>query len=198
MARTIQGDVKHRILAAAEERLWHYGFRKTTIDEIAADAGVGKGTVYLYFDSKEDIALAIMGQFKTASIERLEGIARSGEYGPVEKLTRMLTSPILTSHDVCGRSPGAQEMIVAVRPHIKSRLRPYLEQEIALLAEVIEQGIEERVFDVDDTLQCARSMKYMLTGFLPHYAIIEDRAELNLELERAVAILIRGIRKQPQ
>jgi AcrR family transcriptional regulator len=198
MARNIQGDVKHRILAAAEERLWHYGFRKTTIDEIAADAGVGKGTVYLYFDSKEDIALAIMGQFKTASIERLEGIARSNEYSLVEKLTRMLTSPILTAHDVCGSSPGAQEMIIAVRPHIKSRLRPYLEQEIALLAEVIEKGIEERAFDVEDTMQSARSMKYMLTAFLPHYPVIEDREELNVELERAVAILIRGIRKQPQ
>jgi len=195
MARTIQGDVRHRILAAAEDRLWHYGFRKTTIDEIAADAGVGKGTVYLYFDSKEDIALAIMGQFKTASIERLEAIARNSELSPVDKLTRMLTTPVLSAHDVCGQSPGAQEMIVAVRPHMKSRLKPFMEQEIALLAEVIEQGIEQRVFAVEDTMQCARSMKYMLTAFFPHYAIIEDREELNIEIHRAVSILIRGIKR---
>jgi len=189
MARTIQGDVKHRILAAAEERLWHYGFRKTTIDEIAADAGVGKGTVYLYFDSKEDIALAIMGQFKMASIERLETIARNSELTPIEKLTRMLMTPILASHDICGQSLGAQEMIVALRPHFKSRLKPFMEQEIALIAEVIEQGIEERVFAVEDT------MKYMLYAFLPHYAIIEDRDELCVELERAVEIIVRGIRR---
>jgi len=195
MARTIQGDVRHRILAAAEERLWHYGFRKTTIDEIAADAGVGKGTVYLYFDSKEDIALAIMGQFKTASIERLEAIARNSELSPDDKLTRMLTTPVLSAHDICGRSPVAQEMILAVKPHMKSRLKPFMEQEIALLAEVIEQGIEQRVFAVEDTMQCARSMKYMLTAFFPYYAIIEDREELDIEIHRAVSILIRGIRR---
>ncbi len=68
MARAANSEVRLKILEAAKERLWHFGFKKTTIDEIAADAGVGKGTVYLHFNSKEDIALAIMSEFKTESL----------------------------------------------------------------------------------------------------------------------------------
>jgi AcrR family transcriptional regulator len=195
LARTIQGDIRQRILAAAEDRLWHYGFRKTTIDEIAADAGVGKGTVYLYFDSKEDIALAIMGQFKSASNERLETIARDDTKDPTEKLKLMLSIPILAAHDVCGRHPAAQEMVIAVRPHLQQRLRPYFEQEIALIAEVIEQGIERRAFAVDDTLQTARTMKYMLHGFWPPYCILVDRDDIQNEVRRSVELLIRGIKR---
>src|SRR4051812_176649 len=107
MARTLQMDVRSKILSAAEERLWHYGFKKTTIDEIAADAGVGKGTVYLYFDSKEDIALAIMAQFKMSSLACQQSIARDPLRDPQQKLKDILISPALSAFDRCERSPQA-------------------------------------------------------------------------------------------
>lgn len=44
-----------RILGAATERFARYGLKKTSIDEIARDAAVGKGTVYLVAESKEDL-----------------------------------------------------------------------------------------------------------------------------------------------
>jgi AcrR family transcriptional regulator len=50
MARVAKENIREKILEAAERRLWHYGIKKTTIDEIAADAGVGKGTVYFPCD----------------------------------------------------------------------------------------------------------------------------------------------------
>jgi AcrR family transcriptional regulator len=53
-------ETRQAILEAARSRFLHYGYKKTTIDEIAADAGVGKGTVYLYFGGKEDILLTPM------------------------------------------------------------------------------------------------------------------------------------------
>src|SRR5271156_2010884 len=116
MARTIQGDVKHRILAAAEERLWHYGFKKTTIDEIAADAGVGKGTVYLYFDSKEDLALAILVQFKERTILRMQDIACDPDKTISAKLTEMLSFPIIQAQESCNTNPGSVDIIMSVRP----------------------------------------------------------------------------------
>jgi AcrR family transcriptional regulator len=51
----LDSDKQHRILAAATDRFARFGFKKTSIDEIAADAGVGKGTVYLMAESKEDL-----------------------------------------------------------------------------------------------------------------------------------------------
>ncbi len=195
MPRVAQSDVRRKILDAAEERLWHYGFKKTTIDEIAADAGVGKGTVYLYFDSKEDIALAIMAHFKAESIERLQEIVRAPEKDPVQKLKEMLTGPILMAHERCLQSPSALEMIVAVRPHIQVRMRPYLDQEIALIAQVLEDGNREGRFAVDDSVQTAQTLKRMCAGFLPPYPCVEGAGMIRSEVESIVELAYCGFRR---
>lgn len=49
-----------RILDAAEELLVNYGYRRITVDEVARRAGVGKGTVYLYWPSKLDLFGAVL------------------------------------------------------------------------------------------------------------------------------------------
>jgi len=123
---TRHGDVRQKILDAAEQRLWHYGFKKTTIDEIASDAGVGKGTVYLYFDGKEEIGLAIVSEYKRRNLEQIELIANDLEKPPTEKLTQMLQYPVLHTNQSCRQSPAMQEMIVAIKPHIRHHIQPLM------------------------------------------------------------------------
>ncbi len=67
-----------RIIRAAAELLLQYGFDKTTVDDVAALAGVGKATVYRRWPSKEDLAVAAMEslydsefpEIDTGSLER--------------------------------------------------------------------------------------------------------------------------------
>ncbi|MDX9974761.1 MAG: helix-turn-helix domain-containing protein, partial [FCB group bacterium] len=49
----------NQILSAAVEVFAEKGFRAATMDEIAAAAGITKGTIYLYFASKEELFLAM-------------------------------------------------------------------------------------------------------------------------------------------
>ncbi|MFJ2952705.1 TetR/AcrR family transcriptional regulator [Streptomyces sp. NPDC087226] len=51
-----------RILRATRELGLQHGFRKVTVAEIAQAAGVGKGTVYLYWSSKESLVLGVCGR----------------------------------------------------------------------------------------------------------------------------------------
>lgn len=192
MPRIANSDVRPKILEAAKERLWHFGFKKTTIDEIAADAGVGKGTVYLHFHSKEDIALAIVTEFKTRNVERQQAVARSKDFSPLQKLTEILLLPILAAHERCSESPAAQEMIVAVRPHIQAHMRPYLEKEVALLASVLEEGCMAGAFDITDTTRTARTLKYMCAGFSPPSPCVEGVDAIRAEVARIVETAFRG------
>ncbi|MEO7716768.1 MAG: TetR/AcrR family transcriptional regulator [Capsulimonas sp.] len=196
MARVQQADIRHKILEAASERLWHYGFKKTTIDEIAADAGVGKGTVYLYFDSKEDIALTIVAQFKENCLGKMQGVVQNTEMTPAEKLKEMLILPMVDTHNICIQSPHSQEMVAAVRPHIQARMRPYIEQERELIAQVLEEGNRKDVFDVPDTITAARSLKYMVSGFWPPFPCVSDLEEKKHELGLIVDLVVRGLRKR--
>src|SRR3954465_7425678 len=53
-------ETDSRITAAAAELMLERGFDKTTVDDVAALAGVGKATVYRRWTSKEDLAVAAM------------------------------------------------------------------------------------------------------------------------------------------
>ncbi|SFP37399.1 DNA-binding transcriptional regulator, AcrR family [Amycolatopsis arida] len=53
-------DKASRILDAAESLLVGFGYRKVTVDEVARRAGVGKGTVYLYWPSKQELFAAVL------------------------------------------------------------------------------------------------------------------------------------------
>ena len=48
------------IIEVAQKLFARYGFKKTTIDEIARLAHIAKGGIYYYFDSKEDIFRAVL------------------------------------------------------------------------------------------------------------------------------------------
>ena len=58
------------LIAAALDLFVERGFAATRLDEVAARAGVSKGTLYLYFDSKEDL-------FKAMIADRAAPVARS-------------------------------------------------------------------------------------------------------------------------
>ncbi len=187
--------VRERIIEAAEQRLWHYGFRKTTIDEIASDAGVGKGTVYLHFDSKENITLAIMAKFKQQSLEKIAAIAADGAKSPEAKLKEMLWQPLVDACTKCLQSPASLELIVTVKPNIREFMLSYSEQEYALLAAVLDEGNQSGVFDVPDTLEAARTLKMMCLGFLPPYPCVTSVQEIAPEIDKIVELTTRGLRK---
>ncbi|WP_399096663.1 TetR/AcrR family transcriptional regulator [Streptomyces sp. BBFR2] len=90
-----------RILRAAGELLVAWGYRRVTTDEIARRAGVGKGTVYLHWKTKDALLLAVLLDSKNAALQRQ--LERQREC-PLEVLpSRMargyfrdfLTSPVL-------------------------------------------------------------------------------------------------------
>ncbi len=194
MPRTAHPDVRQKILDAAEERLWHYGFKKTTIDEIAADAEVGKGTVYLYFDNKEALGLAIMARFKEATLEQAAQVAQDSAKDPVQKLKEMLTLPVLCAHQRYGQTPAALELIVALKPRMRAHMHPYTEQEIALLATVLEEGNRRGLFAVENPEQTAHTLKYMCYGFWPPYPCVAEPARIQEEIARIVDLAVRGLR----
>ncbi len=63
---------RHAILDAAERLLLLYPDRVASMDEVAADAGLAKGTVYLYFGSKEELLLAVHERHIEAFFDALE------------------------------------------------------------------------------------------------------------------------------
>jgi len=76
-------QVKDTILEVAFKLFQRFGYQKTTVEEIAREAKIGKGTVYLHFKSKEEILLTIIQNFHQSMIA--EWIKIVHKNGPADK-----------------------------------------------------------------------------------------------------------------
>jgi AcrR family transcriptional regulator len=75
------------LLSAAVSVFGERGFRATTLEEVAQRAGVSKGTVYLYFASKDDLFRAMVEKKVIAQLEDVEALARRHTGSAAELLT---------------------------------------------------------------------------------------------------------------
>ena len=84
-----------RLIAAAEAQFRRFGYRRTTIDDITADAGTGKGSLYLHFESKQAVYMAVV----EASLERFVESASRLLDGPESVPSRLRSLVELTIHN---------------------------------------------------------------------------------------------------
>lgn len=78
------------ILAAARQLMEQRGLEAVTMEEIAAAAGVAKGTIYLYFPSKDELIQAIITQVGEGLLQDIEAAAQASG-SPPEKIQRVAT-----------------------------------------------------------------------------------------------------------
>jgi TetR/AcrR family fatty acid metabolism transcriptional regulator len=99
-------DKRVRILSAAERVFAKRGFFAARVSEIAKDAGVADGTIYLYFKSKDDLLISLfesrMEQVNTALSE-----ATAGAKTPPEQLRAFIHAYLELVHD----EPAAAEVL---------------------------------------------------------------------------------------
>src|SRR6516162_7857587 len=97
-------EIRDAILDAADRLLARYGFKKMTVDDLAREAGIGKGTVYLHFPSKEEVALCRIDRIVERLLERLRALADSDDSG-AERLRQMLLLRVMFRFDSVKEHP---------------------------------------------------------------------------------------------
>lgn len=91
----------HRILDTAAELIERWGYKKTTIDDIAKQAGVAKGTIYLHWKTREDLfsALIIRERLRLGKVmvQQLENDSEGGTLHGMMRHTMLiaLTHPLM-------------------------------------------------------------------------------------------------------
>jgi len=102
-------DKRSRILDAAQSLFLRYGVKRTSLDDVVREAGIAKGTLYLYFDSKDALFAAIAERlcaetFKNAT----EAIAFSSSI--TSRIVGFLDAYIGSMHRLTAQSPHISEL----------------------------------------------------------------------------------------
>lgn len=80
---------REQVLEVAARMFFERGFESTTTQEIGAELGLLKGSVYYYISTKEDLLFEIIEQYHEATSEYFDRIVESDD-GPVEKLRKLV------------------------------------------------------------------------------------------------------------
>lgn len=139
-----------RILAAARKRFEQFGYRRTSIAEIARDAGIAVGTVYRYFETKEATFLAVVEHTIDAWLaEARRVLATPGS--AVERLARLGTASIeFNRRSKLMESILARDVEIILAPHLDRLNTDLLERNVAMIADVVRDGVREgSLRDVD-------------------------------------------------
>lgn len=187
------------ILDAAEHQLSHYGFTKMTMSDLAEEAGVGVGTIYLHFTGKAEVATAVVERTNQRVVEQLEAEARSSS--PVEtRLSTILQKRILLRFEIVRRRSHQMDEIRALI-HQQKAIRPaflrWFEIETHLVAEVLEEGKRLGTFDFEDAVSTAQTILWSMDTLMPRNLRprdFESPDEVRNKTERLADFALRSLR----
>ena len=141
-------DKRDRILAAAERIFARHGFFAARVSEIAKDAGVADGTIYLYFKSKDDLLISLF-ESRMKQVNETLGKAIAG-LPPVEQLRAFIRAYLRLIND----EPNAAEVLTIELRQSSKFMKEYDNVEFAdflrMLGGIIAAG--QAAGDFDDAI----------------------------------------------
>jgi AcrR family transcriptional regulator len=160
--------VKDAILDATDRLLARFGYRKMTVEDISVEVGIGKGTIYLHFTSKEEIVLSHIDRIVERVKERLREIAGS-DAPAAERLRLMLVTRVMFRFDsIQHYTQSLNDLLAALRPGLMARRAQYFEAEAEIFAALLIAGRESGEFDFRDENATARALLQATNGLLPN------------------------------
>lgn len=161
------------IIDAALDLFVKNGFSATKLDDVAREAGVSKGTVYLYFDSKEALFRAVVQNIIIPKVAEAEETAAQFK-GSQKDLIKML---VYGWWQTVGKTRLANipKLMVSEAAHFPELAEFYVENVVRrarkLLENALEKGMQEKEFAVRDVKSAARVLLSPLV-----FAVIWDKS----------------------
>jgi TetR/AcrR family fatty acid metabolism transcriptional regulator len=194
---------RRRILDSAREVFFRDGFVEANLDEVAQGAGVAKGTLYRYFDSKAELYVAVLADNGEIFVEKLRDcIASSADASPPDVIRRV--ARFYYDHWMSNRdyfqifwAIENQPVIGALPEGVIEEVARLWEQSLEILAGIVERGVAQGCFRPCDAWEVANILWTLANGVIqtgrsPVYTRLRRR-ELDLTFTDAVELMIAGL-----
>ncbi len=134
-------DPRHEaILGAAFQTFCHYGFRRSTMEDIARAAGMSRAALYLHFRNKQDIHRALVQHYFDATLARMDA-ALSTHEDPAAALSAAFLAKLGPEMEAIFASPHGGELMDANASTSADIIRAGDARIVSLLADWLKQMV---------------------------------------------------------
>lgn len=193
---TRREQVREALLDATARSLAQSGYKRLTMEDLAREVGIGKGTIYLHFPSKEELVLGHIDRLVSRVCDRLRELG-SGEAAAHVRLNRALIERVMFRFDnVQHYRQSLYDVLAAIRPALLERRKAHFAMEAELIEAILRDGRKRGEFEFRSAATAAQAMIVGTNALLPYSLTTEElgaRREVEGRAKAVAALLVRGV-----
>ncbi len=188
-------DTRLAVIKAAQDIFAKFGYKKTTVDDIARAAHKVKSTIYQYFESKEEIFQTIVEKESQILKEEIKK-AIEAQDNPKKKLLTYVITRMRVLKDLSNFYNALRDEYLEHFVFIEKIRKKYLKDEINTIKKILKNGVDQGAFVINDLELTACMIVVALKGL--EYPLIEEIEVLSNEqgINSLLGVLFRGIEKR--
>ena len=185
-------EFRKKIIITAGQIFSHYGFKKTTMDEIAKALKMGKSSIYYYFQSKEEIFEAVLLYEANILRNELTTTIKSVE-SPVEKMRNYVFVRMKAFEKLSNYYNAIFDKNLDHFNFVENIRSKYDREELAILRLILYHGARKKVFNVVNSEYTALAVQTTLKGLEVPLFWKKKEDKIELRLNAVLDILFHGI-----
>lgn len=193
VSETTKAEHRRRLLDAAAAEFAAKGLEGARVDDISLAAGLAKGTIYNYFDSKLEVFRAVIGEWTRRSAEVREVTAEDAPIG--EKLRAIIIADMKAAEEMEEFARTAFREVISAPADVVEQLLPAWDPVDEEMARVIVQAQEAGELRTDRTpAELARMFVALVNGLMLEHWMPGSSVQLDDIADLAVDYYLDGAR----
>ena len=183
---------KELIIKTAQELFARFGFNKTTVDEIAQKAHIGKSTIYHYFESKEELFRTVVEKESHILFQKIREAVNKAQR-PQEKLRAYVITRMRHLKEMANFYSALSEEYLEHYSFIEKARQQDFQRETETVQAILKEGVEKSIFYVEDIALTGFAIIAALKGLEYPWAMSVELPDIQKQNDILLKVLFNGV-----
>jgi AcrR family transcriptional regulator len=190
----VSDERKYQILNAAEQAFTKKGLDQTRMDDIAEETGLSKGTLYLYFKSKDELIIAILDRIFEGVFKQLDA-RKDNNLSAAEAISQFTEEAIRDYKMMLRLMPIAYEFLALAfrNKTVQKALKQYFRHYMDVLVPIIQRGIDSGEFRQVDAQEVAIAAGAIYEGTVLLWVYDNSLVDIGRHIRSSMKLLLEGM-----
>jgi AcrR family transcriptional regulator len=188
-------EARAKIIEIARDIFTHFGFKKTTMEEIAIASRKGKSSIYYYFNSKEDVFKAVVEREAEEMREEIRVKVLNVE-DPIERLKAYISFRMKKLKELSNYYAALKSEYLSHLEFVEKIRKNYDQDEIRIIKQILDDGVKNEQFVVADTTLSSVAIVTAMKGLEVPLFLSKEKSNMESRIDNLINFLFYGIVKR--